>query len=158
MNEYNEVLIGFLRVAVGVSIKPFSFPSPLLQETPASVTCVAATSEDVKFDWIKNGDSLREDKTRVSVLGVGPVSTLIITKTKPDDEGNYTCVAKTSSKTAHYTATLILSSEPVWVKEPHDRLLSEMVNEVTIDCVAKSNPLSKITWKSDGGECERIEV
>ena len=118
---------------------------------PVSVTCMVYSSDDFKFNWYKDGVEVRENKGRVAVINVGSVSTLVINKANLDDQGNYTCVARSPKSVLAYSATLKLRSAPKFLYEPQDTVLEYGKELVIIDCVVTANPPALISWYEDGG-------
>jgi len=57
-----------------------------------NLTCTASVSSNVKFLWMHNGKKLQYNERRV-FTSTGDTSTLMITRVKCSDAGDYVCEA-----------------------------------------------------------------
>lgn len=137
-----------------MKITPFAFPSTSRENGVSSVTCmVDMMSNELEFEWLKNGVKLNSDPPKLKISTEIPTSTLIITQINGDDNGNYTCIAKSSHLQDSFTAELLIPSKPRWLVEPHQAILREGTQS-SIDCVAQGAPRPQISWTVDNDEGE----
>lgn len=82
-----------------MSLKPQSlgFPSDLAMGNDAVATCFVRTlsgQEAPVVSWVRNDVPIRDDGRRIFLQKLSPSSvTLAIRDVRPDDVGNYTCLA-----------------------------------------------------------------
>lgn len=76
-----------------------------------SLVCKSSISSDVMFLWTHNGRSLQEYKHQV-VKSTGDTSTLIITKVKNRDAGDYVCEVRCGPLLVTSTAATLTINSP----------------------------------------------
>ncbi|KAM7294607.1 hypothetical protein ISCGN_024113, partial [Ixodes scapularis] len=150
-------------VVSDVSLKPQSlgFPSDLAMGNDAVATCFVRTlsgQEAPVVSWVRNGVPIRDDGRRIFLHKPSPSSvTLAIRDVRPDDVGNYTCLAGDADGTRGVngvTVPLLVTDlpKPQSFGFPTDLGLGD---EAVVTCFAKksiagpANQLS-LSWRKDG--------
>lgn len=86
----------------------FDFPSLLKAEGSASVLCsVKSGSPPLRFEWLKDGNTLRSDD-KLSIVSTGDISSLTFRQLRRKDVGNYTCIVKNEEAMDSHTAQLLM--------------------------------------------------
>lgn len=152
-NHSNVTLIQQCSIAVenGPKIAPFAFANVLQEGDDAAVNCVVSSDSELTIKWFRNGLEIgTEGSGRVTIGSLGKkMSTLLITKVTISDNGNYTCIATTSSsRSDSYTANLVVSSKPKWLIEPKNAHVSKG-QKATFDCIAIASPPARTSWLFD---------
>ncbi|XP_071041046.1 cell adhesion molecule Dscam2-like [Parasteatoda tepidariorum] len=129
-------------------IAPFYFP-PVLKEGERANTICSVRSGDrpIEFAWKKDGQPLPVAST-TSVQSIEDSSVLIIKSVDSSSSGNYTCIVTNSFGKDQYTATLVVTSPPTWLKEPTDTIVKEG-ESVLLECAASGVPSPHVKWKTD---------
>ncbi|XP_071041049.1 cell adhesion molecule Dscam2-like [Parasteatoda tepidariorum] len=129
-------------------IAPFMF-SPVLKEGETANTFCSIRSGDkpLEFKWIKDGQPLPVSPT-VNVQSFEDSSVLFIKSVDSGSSGNYTCIVTNSFGKDQYTASLVVTAPPVWLKEPTETVVKEG-ESVSIECQATGVPSPNIRWKTE---------
>ena len=77
--------------------------------------------------------------------------TLRIENIKKEDEGNYTCIAKTEAGTIKATSPIIVYIKPI-IEVIRNNSVLEGVQEATLSCQATGDPLPSIKWMKTGSK------
>ncbi|UYV62106.1 Dscam [Cordylochernes scorpioides] len=127
-------------------IEPFTFQKPgRLGQRTAAICLVSATTEDVRFTWLKDGQPLQQTEDVLVTNSVG-TSLLTLQNIKSSSEGNYTCQVETSRGMESHTALLRVEAPPQWVTKPPSRVGVKKGQRLNVPCQATGSPIPKISW------------
>ncbi|GBM46999.1 Titin [Araneus ventricosus] len=133
-----------IKVIDSWKIQPFNFPKGAKVGQRVSTGCTTSGGNRLKFEWLKDGKSLKESPN-IKVSTVADVSTIIIENVSEKDTGNYTCVATSDGMTDSYVATLNVNVPPEWINSPTDKQL--MSGETAIfPCLVTGKPKPMVIW------------
>ncbi|KAK3876548.1 hypothetical protein Pcinc_018676 [Petrolisthes cinctipes] len=115
---------------------------------PVTLSCLITADPPPSFTWLKDGEPLSSftwtlDSTRRH-LSLGRV--------KPEDAGNYTCVATNPAGTTTLTTTLSVLSPPTWApKSDYEEDVTGVAGGVTsLHCDVTALPPPSLLWLRDG--------
>nr|XP_042912472.1 Down syndrome cell adhesion molecule-like protein Dscam2 [Parasteatoda tepidariorum] len=128
-------------------IVPYYFPPVLKEGERASTICsVRSGDRPIEFKWKKDGQPLSVSST-VNIQSFEDSSLLFIKSVDSGSSGNYTCIVTNSFGKDQYTATLVVTSPPTWLKEPTDTVVKEG-ESVSLECAASGVPSPQVKWKT----------
>ncbi|KAF8793261.1 Titin like protein [Argiope bruennichi] len=128
-------------------VAPFVFPPAFKEGERGSVICTIRSGDrPVEFNWRKDGNTLSPSSS-VDIQLIKDSSILVIESVTSKSSGNYTCVVSNAFGKDQFTATLIVTAPPQWIKEPMNTISQEGEN-VIIDCEASGVPPPAIKWIS----------
>ncbi|XP_055938217.1 cell adhesion molecule Dscam2-like [Argiope bruennichi] len=128
-------------------VAPFVFPPAFKKGERGSVICTIRSGDrPVEFNWRKDGNTLSPSSS-VDIQLIKDSSILVIESVTSKSSGNYTCVVSNAFGKDQFTATLIVTAPPQWIKEPMNTISQEGEN-VIIDCEASGVPPPAIKWIS----------
>ncbi|XP_035230455.1 Down syndrome cell adhesion molecule-like protein Dscam2 isoform X6 [Stegodyphus dumicola] len=126
-------------------IQPFQILPKLKIGDSASFFCsVMRGQAPFTFKWYKNGYLIKNYSKDTSTNE--KFSSLAIDPVTASSAGNYTCVVSNSYGTSSYSAFLIVTAPPYWIKEPENIETIEGLS-VTFNCYAGGKPEPQIIWK-----------
>ncbi|KAH8029778.1 hypothetical protein HPB51_004783 [Rhipicephalus microplus] len=146
--------LGNVLVSVGPpKVFEFTFPPEVTLGDEVLAGCVVKKGSAGLYviSWLKDGSEIESDE-RVSVSDQSKNSAALrISFVRPEDVGNYTCVARSSSGSDSFTAPLVVHAPPK-VGElafPSDVALGD---EVILPCVVKKGSPGPfiVAWFKDG--------
>ena len=83
-------------------------------------------------------------------MSVNPdTGTLRIENISKEDEGNYSCIARTRAGDIEATAYIIINIKPS-IESFEDLTVLEGINEAPLSCKVIGDPLPSIHWKKAG--------
>ncbi|XP_067138822.1 cell adhesion molecule Dscam1-like isoform X1 [Centruroides vittatus] len=140
------LLSAYLVHADVVEIQPFSFPKNIDEGQRVQTTCAIRKGKgDLSFSWKKDGQPI-ESNTMWTIYSHEMASMFMINNASVESTGNYTCMVRSASSEDAYTAALIVTGPPKWLKEPTDLAVAAGDN-ATLECQAYGNPDTSFTWK-----------
>ncbi|KAK8785221.1 hypothetical protein V5799_008404 [Amblyomma americanum] len=112
-SEGSDSLTLPLFVTAPPTIRSFSFPPEIALGEEVIVVCAikkgSSTGESYSISWRKDGRPvLQSERVSTSAHSKGS-STLVIASLRPEDVGNYTCVARNSVGADTFTAPLVVN-------------------------------------------------
>ncbi|XP_076306889.1 cell adhesion molecule DSCAML1-like [Tachypleus tridentatus] len=146
---YNILFFGLLELSLALRIHPFNFPPNVQEGQKIQLICgVIGAEEDVRFSWLKDGKVINSGK-QWTVVAHPTVSLLFVNNASVQSNGNYTCLAKSSSGEGAHTAKLVITGPPEWKHQPHD-ISVKLGEDVTVPCVVYGHPKPLVQWKRNG--------
>ncbi|XP_077495741.1 cell adhesion molecule Dscam1-like isoform X2 [Amblyomma americanum] len=150
-----------LAVNAPPTIRSFSFPPEIALSEEVIVVCAikkgSSTGESYSISWRKDGRPvLQSERVSTSAHSKGS-STLVIASLRPEDVGNYTCVARNSVGSDTFTAPLVVNAAPVWSAEPSDAEAIQGKN-LYLPCGAVGYPKPNVVWKIQLGNREFVPL
>ncbi|RWR99484.1 hemicentin-1-like protein, partial [Dinothrombium tinctorium] len=131
-------------------ISPLAITDSFSEGTKFLTTCfVKKGSKPIFFQWLKNGHVLNEDED-IKIDSLEDVSLFTIKRVKPNDAGNYTCVARNAAGTDTWTVVLNVKVPLRWTKEPQD-IIASLGKKVEVECEAFGVPKPSVKWISSKG-------
>nr|KAF6314649.1 hemicentin 2 [Myotis myotis] len=145
----NSAGVARKHVALTVQASPVVKPLPsavrALVEEEVLLPCVAWGVPRPSIAWQKEGLSIPEGKG-TQVL---PSGQLRITHARPEDAGNYFCIAQNSAGSAVGRTRLVVQVPPV-IETGLPDLATTEGSHALLPCTARGSPEPDITWEKDG--------
>ncbi|KAH7976768.1 hypothetical protein HPB52_019145 [Rhipicephalus sanguineus] len=133
----------------------FNFPPEVALGDEIIVGCAVkkGTSGPYRIAWQKDSKDVEKDG-RLSVFGESKTSAALrITGVRPEDVGNYTCVAKNSFGSDSFTAQLVIHVPPKLQSTGFPSEISVGDDTAAVCLVTKGSPGPfTIAWHKDGEE------
>ncbi|XP_076359024.1 cell adhesion molecule DSCAM-like [Tachypleus tridentatus] len=135
-----------------VKIQPIRFPEQIKIGSSITILCqIEAGTRPFEFQWLKDNRTINKKKDHLKINSHNQFSTLTLDPVNIEDEGQYTCVVKSSDNTfANSSARLSVSSSPSWVKRPKDKK-AVVGSQVIFSCQAEGYPEPRVSWTKVSG-------
>nr|XP_054924918.1 titin-like [Dermacentor andersoni] len=142
-----------LVVSASPKLREFAFPpeSTLGEQILVSCAVRSAATGPHRMTWLKDGKALeKSDRVSVSAQFKGTAA-IMIADLRPEDVGNYTCVASNAFGSDSFTAALVVQ-EPPKIKEFRFPANLSPGDTVAVNCVVKRGSTGpfELTWRKDG--------
>ncbi|XP_014387685.1 PREDICTED: LOW QUALITY PROTEIN: hemicentin-2 [Myotis brandtii] len=134
-----------LTVQASPVVKPFPSAVRALVEEEVLLPCAAWGVPRPSITWQKEGLSIPEGRD-TQVL---PSGQLRITHARPEDAGNYFCIAQNSAGSAVGKTRLVVQVPPV-IETGLPDLATTEGSHALLPCTARGSPEPDITWEKDG--------
>uniref|UniRef100_G1PQB8 Hemicentin 2 n=1 Tax=Myotis lucifugus TaxID=59463 RepID=G1PQB8_MYOLU len=145
----NSAGVARKHVALAVQASPVVKPLPsavrALVEEEVLLPCAAWGVPRPSITWQKEGLSIPEGRD-TQVL---PSGQLRITHARPEDAGNYFCIAQNSAGSAVGKTRLVVQVPPV-IETGLPDLATTEGSHALLPCTARGSPEPDITWEKDG--------
>ena len=128
-------------------------PQEVTEGAPTKLLCKVKGEPTPKIEWFRDDEPVETDK-RVKVDYDGEVSTLTITDTTLDDEGDYKCVVTNELGSLSTTAELLVNkkeekpAKPVFTSKIED-LDTDVGKTAKFTVEAEGTPIPEVDWYKD---------
>ncbi|XP_042341322.1 basement membrane-specific heparan sulfate proteoglycan core protein-like [Plectropomus leopardus] len=134
-----------------VSVEPRA--STVRQGESASFRCqVKSGAQPITLEWKRANNQALPDNGKIGPDG----SVLTVANTRPENQGQYRCVAVNSAGRGTATATLNVKHAPKVRLTPAGPLRVRMGDPVSVDCRATGRPSPTLSWKRQGSTLQLV--
>ncbi|XP_022238509.1 Down syndrome cell adhesion molecule homolog isoform X4 [Limulus polyphemus] len=127
-------------------IVPFSFPENVRVGGSSTILCTVSEGKSgIKFQWFYGEKEIGAKMYQVKIVNSETFSALEINPVEIENQGNYTCVARTAKSVSRYTAILTLKASPKWKHEPVDVRIKQL-SHLRLECSATGYPIPTVRW------------
>ncbi|XP_059192001.1 basement membrane-specific heparan sulfate proteoglycan core protein-like [Centropristis striata] len=134
-----------------VSVQPRA--ATVRQGESASFRCqVGVGAQPVQLQWKRANNQALPDNAKTGPDG----SVLTVANTRPENQGQYRCIAVNSAGRGTATAALNVKYAPKVRLTPSGPLRVRMGESVSVECRATGRPRPTLTWKRQGSTLQLV--